>query len=157
MMIKDTIFSPCREYRYTLYREWGEGNRIVAFVGLNPSTADEIKNDPTVTRCINYAKKWGYSGMYMMNIFAYRATDPRVMKAHSEPIGSENDHYLSLVAREADIVVAAWGTHGKHLNRGQAVKNLIPGLHCLRITKDGHPSHPLYLPSDLVPIEYGEQ
>lgn len=156
-MIKDTIFSPCREYRYTLYREWDEGNRIVAFIGLNPSTADEIKNDPTVTRCINYAKKWGYSGMYMMNIFAYRATDPRVMKAHSEPIGSENDHYLSLVAKEAKIVIAAWGTHGKHLKRGQAVKNLIPGLHCLRVTKDGHPSHPLYLPGNLVPIEYGEQ
>ena len=153
-MIKDTIFSPCREYRYTLYREWSPGDRIVQFIGLNPSTADEINNDPTVTRCINYAKRWGYDAMYMTNIFAYRATDPRVMKAHPEPVGSENDHYLSLVAREVDIVIAAWGTHGAYLNRGDQVKQLIRDLHCLKITNGGHPSHPLYLPARLVPIGY---
>lgn len=93
-MIKDTIFSPCREYRYTLYREWAPGDKVVMFIGLNPSTADEVNNDPTVRRCINYAKQWGYTGMYMTNIFAYRATDPNVMKAHPEPVGAENDHYL---------------------------------------------------------------
>ena len=92
--------------------------------------------------------------MYMTNIFAYRATDPRVMKAHPEPVGSENDHYLSLVAREVDIVIAAWGTHGAYLNRGDQVKQLIRDLHCLKITNGGHPSHPLYLPARLVPIGY---
>ena len=153
-MIKDTIFSPFREYRYTLYREWAPGDKVVQFIGLNPSTADEVKNDPTVTRCINYAKQWGYTGMYMTNIFAFRATDPAVMKAHPEPVGEENDHYLSMIARESEIVVAAWGTHGAYRNRGQQVKQLIQDLHCLRITKDGHPSHPLYLPKNLVPIGY---
>ena len=153
-MIKGTIFSPCRDYRYTLYREWAPGDKIVQFIGLNPSTADEVKNDPTVTRCINYAKQWGYTGMYMTNIFAFRATDPAVMKAHPEPVGEENDHYLSMIARESEIVVAAWGTHGAYRNRGQQVKQLIQDLYCLRITKDGHPSHPLYLPKNLVPIGY---
>ena len=119
-MIKDTIFSPFREYRYTLYREWAPGDKVVQFIGLNPSTADEVKNDPTVTRCINYAKAWGYTGMYMTNIFAFRATDPAVMKAHPEPVGEENDHYLSMIARESEIVVAAWGTHGAYLNRGKS-------------------------------------
>jgi len=144
---KKCIFSSDGKYRYTLWREWGHGEGICQFIGLNPSTATDEINDPTVTRCINYAKAWGYTGMY-------RATDPRVMKAHPEPVGSENDHYLSLVAREVDIVVAAWGTHGKFLNRGQQVKRLIQDLHCLRITKDRHPSHPLYLPANLVPIMF---
>lgn len=83
-MIKDTIFSPCREYRYTLYREWMPGDKVVQFIGLNPSTADEVKNDPTVTRCINYAKAWGYTGMYMTNIFAFRETDPNEYKTAEE-------------------------------------------------------------------------
>ena len=151
---KKCIFSSDGKYRYTLWREWGHGEGICQFIGLNPSTATDEINDPTVTRCINYAKAWGYTGMYMTNIFAFRATDPRVMKAHPEPVGSENDHYLALIAREVDIVVAAWGTHGKFLNRGQQVKRLIQDLHCLKITKDGHPSHPLYLPANLVPIGY---
>lgn len=153
-MIKATLFSPFREYRYTLYREWSPGDKVVQFICLNPSTADEVKNDPTVTRCINYAKSWGYTGMCMTNIFAFRATDPGVMKAQPEPVGEENDHYLSLIARQSEIVVAAWGTHGAYRNRGQQVKQLIQDLHCLRITKDGHPSHPLYLPKNLVPIGY---
>ena len=151
-MIKDTIFSSCRHYRYTLYREWASGDKVAMFIGLNPSTADEVKNDPTVTRCINYAKSWGYTGMYMMNIFAFRATDPAVMKECPDPVGCENDHYLGLVSGESSVVVAAWGVHGAYLNRGDEVKNLIPGLHCLKKTKDGHPSHPLYLPKNLVPL-----
>lgn len=121
------------------------------FVGLNPSTADEVKNDPTVSRCISYARSWGYGGLCMTNIFAFRATDPKVMKAHPDPIGTENDRYLATLAAEAGIVVAAWGTHGTHLGRGEAVRQLIPGLCCLRQTQEGHPNHPLYLPKTLIP------
>ncbi|QOJ19522.1 MAG: DUF1643 domain-containing protein [Gammaproteobacteria bacterium] len=153
-MIKETIFSPCRNYRYTLYREWAPGDKVVMFVGLNPSTADEVQNDPTVRRCINYAKGWGYDGMYMANIFAFRATDPAVMKAHHEPVGRENDHYLQQMAQSSSVIVAAWGTHGAHLGRGDEVKKLIRGLHCLRLTKDGHPGHPLYLPKNLMPVKF---
>ncbi|SFI76527.1 DUF1643 domain-containing protein [Nitrosomonas sp. Nm34] len=107
-MIKETIFSPCREYRYTLYREWEEGQGVCMFIGLNPSTADEIKNDPTVIRCINYAKRWGYQAMYMANIFAYRATDPNVMKEHPEPVGN-NDIYLKGMAKDSSIIALLHG------------------------------------------------
>lgn len=89
---------------------------------------------------------------YIGNIFAFRATDPAVMKAHPEPIGPENDRYLVEMANRAAIVVAAWGAEGAYLDRGEAVKRIIPNLHCLGLTKDGHPKHPLYLRKDLEPI-----
>lgn len=121
---------------------------------LNPSTADEVQDDPTIRRCIGYAKRWGYAGYCMTNIFAYRATDPRVMLSASDPIGIENDHYLNECARGAGIVVAAWGAHGAHMNRGAAVAKLLPDLHYLRLTKHGFPGHPLYLPSKLAPMPW---
>lgn len=152
-MNKNTIFSDCRQYRYTLWREWIGGNGYAVFVGLNPSTADEVNNDPTVRRCINFSKEWGFSGMFMMNIFAFRATDPEVMKAHPEPIGCDNDHHLLEVAKDAGVVIAAWGVHGVHLRRNEAVINLLGDkLHCLKLTKQGHPAHPLYLPKTLQPV-----
>ncbi|WP_430233913.1 DUF1643 domain-containing protein [Nitrosomonas communis] len=153
-MIKETIFSPCRNYRYTLWREWGVGKGVAMFIGLNPSTADEVNNDPTVRRCINYAVKWGYAAMYMSNIFAFRATDPAVMMKHDEPIGCENDQYLTDMAKDSNIIVAAWGNHGAFMARDYEVKKLLSNLHCLRVTKAGQPSHPLYLPSSLVPIKF---
>lgn len=153
-MDKQTIFSPCRKYRYTLWREWENGSGYCQFIGLNPSTADEIQDDPTVRRCINYAKAWGYKGLFMTNIFGYRATDPNDMKAIAEPIGQDNNYWLSEIAKEAGIVVAAWGTHGSHNGRGDEVIELIPNLHCLAVTKHGFPAHPLYLKKTLVPIPY---
>lgn len=153
-MQKTALFSPNRTYRYTLWRHWGGlwATGYAMFIGLNPSTATETEDDPTVRRCIGYARDWGFAGLCMTNIFAFRATDPAVMKAHPEPIGPENDRYLAEMAREADIVVAAWGTEGSHLDRGEAVKRMIPDLHYLGLTKDGHPKHPLYLRKDLKPI-----
>jgi hypothetical protein len=122
------------------------------FVGLNPSTADEVDNDPTVTRCINYAQNWGYGGLIMSNLFAWRDTDPRAMKAAQEPIGPENDTWLARLAAEAGLVVAAWGVDGRHRGRGDQVARLLAGqLHYLKLTKDGHPSHPLYLKKTLKP------
>jgi len=147
-------FSPCRRYRYTLWRQWRHGCGYVQFIGLNPSTADEYQNDPTVTRCINYAKRWGYSGMCMTNIFAYRATDPEEMKRYFDPVGPDNDLHLMDVSECARIIIAAWGVHGVHKIRGENVAMMFPNLHCLKTTKDGHPSHPLYLRADLKPIPY---
>lgn len=148
-------FSPCRAYRYSLWRKWGpEQDGYAMFVGLNPSTADETLNDPTVRRCIAFAKGWGYSGMFMTNIFAFRATDPEVMKAQAEPVGQENDDTLRRLARGAGVVVAAWGVHGKHAGRDSEVRALLPGIHCLKLTKKGAPGHPLYLKKTLVPIPY---
>lgn len=152
-MQKIATFSPCRTYRYTLWRYWGglwtTGHAM--FIGLNPSTATETKDDPTVRRCIGYAWDWGYAGLCMTNIFAFRATDPAVMKAHPEPVGPENDRYLVEMAARAAIVVAAWGVDGAHMDRGKTVRRMIPHLHCLGLTKDGHPRHPLYLRKELEP------
>ena len=101
-------FSACRTYRYTLWRIWGGGKRFVQFIGLNPSTADEFKNDPTVRRCIIYAKDWGFDGICMTNLFAYRSTNPAVMKKQAEPIGEENDEWLLEIASRSELIVAAW-------------------------------------------------
>lgn len=153
---KTTTFSPCRKYRYSLWREWGglmpSGKGYAMFVGLNPSTADETQDDPTIRRCIAYAKDWGYDGLCMTNLFAYRATQPHDMLAQVDPVGPENDTHLLELAASAGVVVAAWGTHGVHRGRDAIVKVALPGLHHLRLTQGGHPGHPLYLPKMLTPV-----
>lgn len=133
------------------------GDGYVMFICLNPSTADENTDDPTVRRCISYAKACGYGAFCMTNIFAFRATDPNDMLAANDPIGPENDRYLRAVAAGAGIVVAAWGTIGTHLGRAAAVKAILPDLHVLRLTKDGHPGHPLYLPKHLKPVPWRKE
>ena len=152
-MIRNTVFSACRTYRYALWREWIGGEGYAMFIGLNPSTADEVQDDPTIRRCIAYAKAWGYSAMCMTNIFAFRATDPNDMKEALDPVGQENDSYLLKLSRDAGIVIAAWGVHGTFGGRNRAVMSMIPRLYCLKITKDGHPGHPLYLPKTITPIQ----
>lgn len=151
LIFGETTFSPCRHYRYTLWREWIGGKGYAMFVGLNPSTADEARDDPTVRRCISYAKQWGYAALCMTNLFAYRATDPAVMLASASPVGPENDAHLIRCAELAGIVVAAWGCDGGHMDRAAKVCALLPDLHYLWLTKGGHPGHPLYLPSRLRP------
>jgi hypothetical protein len=128
----------------------------VLFVGLNPSTADEVRDDPTVRRCVGYAKRWGYGALCLTNLFAFRASDPRVLKAHPSPVGADNDRWLAALARRAGIVIAAWGVEGTHLGRDSAVLRLLGReLSCLRRTKGGHPGHPLYLPRSLTPVPFG--
>ena len=124
------------------------------FVGLNPSTADETKNDPTVRRCIGYAKDWGYGGLFMTNIFAYRSTDPHALLALDDPVGEDNDNALLKCYRESDIAIAAWGIHGVLQERDIAVMKLLPKLHYLKLTQSGQPGHPLYLPKNLKPIPW---
>jgi hypothetical protein len=148
------VFSPCRRYRYTLWREWIGGDGYAMVVGLNPSTADEVQNDPTVRRCIAYAKSWGFGGLCMTNLFAFRATDPQDMKAVADPIGPDNDRHLLDCARHAGVVVAAWGEHGVHLDRAAAVTQLLGDLHYLRMNQSGQPGHPLYLPKALRPVRW---
>lgn len=93
----------------------------------------------------------------MLNIFAYRATDPKVMKAQPDPIGPENDFWLQTVSEDAAITIAAWGTHGDYMERGKAVKQLLPQLHYLKLTKSGSPGHPLYLPKALLPSKFTKE
>lgn len=149
-------FSPCNTYRYALWRYWkedGETNYAL-FIGLNPSTADATQDDPTIRRCIGFARDWGLSGLVMVNLFAYRATNPEAMLAAADPIGSENDRYLLEYANKAKIVIAAWGNHGTHMGRHYAVQEMIPNMHCLTLTRLKLPGHPLYLSKDAKPIPY---
>ena len=124
------------------------------FIGLNPSTADEKNDDPTIRRCISYAKAWGYDGLCMAKIFAFKATEPKEMLSEVDPVGPENDRYLVELADKAILVIAAWGTLGGHMGKADKVRSMIDGLHYLRLTKDGHPGHPLYLPKSLSPTEW---
>jgi len=122
------------------------------FIGLNPSTADETTDDPTIRRCIGYARDWGYAGLSMLNLFAFRATSPEDMKAAEDPVGPDNDCALTDMAEFAEVIIAAWGAHGTHLGRDKKVRKIIPNLHYLKMTKGGFPCHPLYLPKGLKPI-----
>jgi hypothetical protein len=115
------------------------------FIGLNPSTADEVRDDPTIRRCIGFAKQWGYGALCMTNIFAFRATDPKVMKAASDTVGPDNDKWLSRCAKDAEVVIAAWGVHGSYLARDEKVLKLIGNVMCLGLTRGSNPRHPLYL------------
>lgn len=146
------IFSEDRIFRYSLYRDWPmtecrEG--YVMFIGLNPSTADEVKDDPTIRRCRNFAKSWCYRHMFMLNLFAFRATDPRKMMKAADPIGPANDHWLVEHAKAAALVVAAWGRHGEYRERDKSVMALIGKVH--QIGEAEYPRHPLYLRHDLQP------
>lgn len=140
------LFSPCRTYRYTLTRDWADGPRAL-FVMLNPSTATEVVIDPTVRRCLGFAKAWGMAGLTVVNLFALRATDPKALYDHPDPVGPDNDHHLAEQASRAGLVVAAWGTHGALDDRDRNVMALLDGvdLHCLGRTQSGHPRHPLYV------------
>ncbi|MCU7849348.1 MAG: DUF1643 domain-containing protein [Candidatus Thiodiazotropha sp. (ex Lucinoma kastoroae)] len=151
------VLSPDRDYRYSLWRIWQPDDPYALFIGLNPSTADEYENDPTIRRCIRFAKDWGFGGLYMANLFAIRATKPKIMKAHHAPIGIKNDVWLQDLARGAGVIVCAWGTHGSHQGRDQMVKALLSayGLMCLGTTKDGHPKHPLYIKAVQQLVRYG--
>ncbi len=122
---------------------------MMAFVMLNPSTADEREDDNTIRRCIGYARKWNFGGLFILNIFAYCATDPDDMKAAPDPIGAENDHWIDVTLEQVDLAVAAWGSHGLYLGRGPDVLKRISQrrpIYCLATNADGQPGHPLYLP-----------
>jgi hypothetical protein len=150
-------FSACKKYRYALWRRWGTGQSYAMFIGLNPSTADDKVDDPTIRRCMSFAQSWGYDGLCMVNLFAYRATLPEKMKRARDPVGPETDKWLKRLAKKADVVIAAWGVHGQFMQRDQAVQQLVAPLHYLRLTKRGYPGHPLYLPKTLEPQLWMEE
>lgn len=143
------VYSDCERYRYLLTRVWEPAGRKALFVMLNPSTATEVQNDPTVERCERRARTLGFGAFRVCNIFAWRDTDPRAMRAAADPVGAENDAAIAESCHWADQIVAAWGTHGAHLDRGPAVERLLRAtghpIYHLGLTKDGHPKHPLYI------------
>lgn len=143
-------------YRYRLWRTFSSFPhllpRAVGFVMLNPSTATHEVEDPTVRRCIGYAKAWGFGTLHVGNLFALRSTDPQALYSHgAQPVGVENDKHLWDMACLCEYVVCAWGVHGAWMNRGEHVRHLLRDfdLRYLQLTKAGHPSHPLYLPASL--------
>ena len=138
-------FSECRAWRYVLWRRWDRQLDQAMFIGLNPSTADEREDDPTIRRCIRFAKDWGYGGLLMMNAFAFRATDPKNMKAAKDPIGPRNDEALKFRQSQVGLIVAAWGAHCSPQREREVCEIIGRPIHCLGKTKDGRPKHPLYL------------
>lgn len=155
----DAVISECGLYRYRLSRKWRADPDCV-FVMLNPSTADAAQDDPTIRKCIGYSKAWGYGGLVVVNLFAYRDTDPDAMKRYKVPVGPDNDRHLLEVTREAPLVVCAWGKGGAHQGRGREVEKLLTEggvrLHALELNGDGSPKHPLYLAGDLKPFLWKE-
>ena len=150
----EAVYSPCEQYRYRLTRIWAPGSKVL-FVMLNPSTATELQNDPTVERCERRARALGFGGFLVANIFAFRATNPKVMQRMSDPVGPGNDTAILDLAGQADFVICAWGTHGLHLNRGMQMEQLLRGtgkaINHLGLTKSGAPKHPLYIRYDQQP------
>jgi hypothetical protein len=149
------VYSPCQRYRYLLTRIWDSAGPRMLFVLLNPSTATEAQNDPTVERCERRARALGYGGFRVTNIFAFRATDPRRMRAEPDPVGPQNDAAIAGSAGWADGILCAWGTHGAHLRRGAEVEALLRAtgqpLWHLGLTAAGLPRHPLYIGYDRQP------
>lgn len=143
------VYSDCEKYRYTLTRVWDDAGTKALFVMLNPSTATEVQNDPTVERCERRARALGFGAFRVTNIFAWRDTDPQKMRKAADPVGPENDAAIRDGSFWADQVICAWGTHGAHLDRGPAVEELLRRtnrpLYHLGLSQAGHPKHPLYI------------
>jgi len=157
-MIKDAEFDRTRSYRYVLKRQWGsDTGKFINFVLLNPATADEEKNDRVTTGCIKFAQNLGYHGLYLTNLFSFRATKPVDMKDATDPVGPDNDEYLLKYAKKTQRVIIAWGNHGGFNGRDSEVLRLLSGirpLYCLQTTKRGKPKHLLYIKRSTEPFPF---
>lgn len=155
---KSAVISECGDYRYVLGRQWSDGPACM-FIGLNPSTADAADDDPTIRRCVRFASDWGYGSLYMLNLFGFRATDPKRLTRVIDPIGAQNDDFLMEYAGRSKIIIAAWGNHGTLLGRDIQVRQTmcdeLHHVHHLGLTKVNQPRHPLYLKADTVPSSWG--
>jgi hypothetical protein len=157
---QDAVISSCGRYRYLLTRRFGPQDRTATFIMLNPSTADAVTDDPTIRRCIGFARRWRCGRLVVLNLFARRATDPASMKRAEDPVGPENQTWFDRTFRDGhdEPVVCAWGIHGRHMEQDLAVVGWLESygvkLLALGSTREGHPRHPLYLPrnAELVPF-----
>ena len=156
----NAVMDDAKEYRYLFECSWSLGNRFVTFILLNPSIGNVTQTDPTLARCMYYAKLWGYDGFKVVNLFAYISTDPTRLNEVRDPIGPENDRYIRIAVDQSETVVLAWGsniTSECSKQRMQETLELVRHKRpqCLKMTKDGnYPQHPLYLPKNLEPIPY---
>ena len=147
-------FSRCGRYRYWLRRSWDSSLPQCAFVGLNPSTANATTDDPTLRRCIDFAKQWGCGSLLMVNLFSLRATDPRELFGADDPIGPRTNLWLRRAKRESQLIIAAWGNGGALQGRGDTVATLLGDVRCLGVTATGMPRHPLYCPKTTSPVPF---
>ncbi len=139
-------FDATGTYRYLLWRTWNPAADRVLFVMLNPSTADATRDDPTIRRCIAFARAWGHGGVEVVNLFAWRSTSPSLLRIAPDPVGPDNDRVLMDACGRAARIVFAWGNHGSFWGRDRQVKSLLGGqTFCLGFTRTGQPRHPLYL------------
>ena len=153
-MEKGADISADSMYRYSLWRIWQPAKPMAMFIGLNPSTADATRDDPTIRRCLRFSGDWGCGGLVMTNLFAFRATSPKVMLTAPEPIGSQNDRVLEDWGQKVGLIVAVWGTMGGHQGRDKVIEAQFPELRCLGVTKAGFPRHPARLHSNTQLISY---
>jgi hypothetical protein len=148
-------FSPDRKYRYGLWRRWDAGQEVT-FVMLNPSTADERADDPTIRRCKSFARSWGFGGLRVANLFGWRATKWAELKTVDDPVGPGNDEAIFDACRSTPLTICAWGTKGELFGRAGEVLEIVRLARrvpfCLRLTQEGHPWHPLYVKGDAEPI-----
>ncbi|AEE50136.1 DUF1643 domain-containing protein [Haliscomenobacter hydrossis] len=149
-MQKGAIMSDCENYRYQLWRIWDDSKPKLMFIMLNPSTADAQENDPTINRCTSFAQNWGYGGLYVGNIFAYRSTNPAVLKQVTNPLGDDNYFHLLQMRKKCEIIVAAWGNNGPKLENLSLPEIETTELYCIDWTKLDRPKHPLYIKSGIV-------
>jgi len=150
-MNKTALLSADNIYRYQLSRIWDEEKPKILFIMLNPSTADEFVEDPTIRRVVNYAKDWGYGGVYVGNLYAFRSTDPKGLKSIADPIGPENINHIQTLISLVDKVIYAWGNEEKEPDW---LKKMVDTPYCIEISKKGIPKHPLYLKKCLIPQIY---
>jgi hypothetical protein len=151
------IFDTSNSYRYSLWRTWSACHPRIVFILLNPSTADEERNDPTIRRCIGFAQTWKFGSVEVVNLFAYRATDARMLLKIDDPVGEENNYFLMRAVERCSTVVVGWGARGTLLGRDRQVMSLLAGrkdVYCLGVTKDGQPRHPLYVRGNSVLIPF---
>jgi len=158
---KSAVISNCQKYRYSLTRVWDDNKERVLFIMLNPSTADANTDDPTIRRCIGFAKDWGYGGIYVINLFALRATNPKELLNAPDVVGDENEKWFKRMSALAHLVVCAWGNGDivdkllKQLNHAwKPLTHISKPLHYIQLSNDGIPKHPLYLPKNLTPKPY---
>lgn len=149
-MIRDAVISECGQFRYRLIRVWDVDLPRLAFVMLNPSTADASQDDPTIRKCIGFAKRLGFGGIFVVNLYAFRATDPAMLRKQGYLVGPKNDAHIGFAAWECETLICAWGANARGLARPGEVLDIIKRTGrkpmALRILAGNVPAHPLMLP-----------
>ena len=154
----EAILSEDQRYRYRLDRHWGSSGTHATWIMLNPSTADALQDDPTIRRCIAFTKAWGLDGLIVVNLFAFRATDPRQLTRAADPVGPANDDFIRQAVCPWSVVVAAWGANRMADQRTEEVMEILTeragAVGCLGKTREGYPRHPLYVHGGTELTEY---